>query len=166
MVDRMQRSMGVRITATPYSSNTSNQKYTFRVPTWLRDTLQKVAATFGRSNNPATLILPIDNNDETVTANGNQITPHEPHKTLHLMACMQHGRYRRTLHQQRIEDIKNDRALFCVMRSQAAKYHGFVWKFLSLKCIQGLYFVKVCTSPISRGVLNNFKVPSTNLWKR
>lgn len=64
-------------------------------------------------------------------------------ETLHLMACMQRGRYRRTVHQDRIDEIKTDQALFVFLRKQISRHRGRIRKLFTLKCIQAMYFVKV-----------------------
>jgi hypothetical protein len=61
------------------------------------------------------------------------------------MACMQRGRYRRTVRQDRIDGIGTDQALFCFLRKQVARHRGRIRKMFSLKCVQGMYFVKVST---------------------
>jgi hypothetical protein len=56
---------------------------------------------------------------------------------------MQRGRYRRTVHQGRIDEIETDKALFVFLRKQIARHRGRIRKMFTLKCIQAMYFVKV-----------------------
>jgi hypothetical protein len=142
MVERMQRSMGVRVIATSYNDGTSNPTYRFRSPTWMRSTTQKLWAALGRSTKSSPC-LPQHRTSNTQAANIPTNVPPAPQETLHLMACMQRGRYSRTVLQEPIQDIVTDRALFKFMRSQLARHRGHIRKFFSLKCVQGLYFVKV-----------------------
>lgn len=142
MVERMQRTMGVKVIVTSYGNGTSNQTYRFKFPAWMRGTSQKVSAALGHSTKSSPC-LPQHTLPNTQATNAPANVPPPPQETLHLMACMQRGRYRRTVVQEPIQDIVTDRALFSLMRSQLARHRGHVRKFFSLKCVQGLYFVKV-----------------------
>lgn len=169
MVERMERSLGVKVTATTYNTHGTNQRYSFKAPAWVRGPLQKISNGWG-SPTKQSRCLPRHNNN--VTAAGNIPLGNLPpsQDTLHLMACMQRGRYRRTVQQDRIDAITTDRALFCFMRTQIMRHRGWLRKFLSMKCVQGLYFVKVTLcrflTVLKTYQLISFSVPSPHLRQR
>ena len=138
----MQRSTGAKVTATSYSGGFSNQKYTFRSPKWMRSLVQTASGARTGSQpylpQPNACSAPAT---ATPVAIGMTTVPQE---SVHLMACLQRGRYRRIVRQDPIDGITTDKALFCFLRSQLAQHRGRVRRFFSLKCVQGLLFVKVC----------------------
>lgn len=142
MIDRMQRSMGTRVMASSHGDGGSNQKYTFRAPPWIRNSVQKLAAAFGRSQD-SNATLPEYNHGQISTHSRTRSPTFASQKVLHLMACIQRGRYRRVLDQKRIDHISTDRDLFRFMKLQSSLYHGHIRRFFSMKSVQGLYFVKV-----------------------
>jgi hypothetical protein len=147
-IERMQRSTGVKVIATTYSQSTPNQNYTGSPSSWMRVTAQRLSNTFGRSNKSSTGLSQRSSTSTTSTAVSTASTAC-PQQSLHFMACMQGGRYRRVVHQDAIDDIATDKELFLFMRQQVTKRRGYFRRAFSLKCIQGLYFVKVCTpSPL------------------
>ncbi|KAH6094468.1 hypothetical protein HBI65_125610 [Parastagonospora nodorum] len=142
LIERMEQSTGCRVGATSYNQATTNQRYAFRTPAWTRGITQKVSSTFKRLVGvpPG---LPQHRQAGTSTACALQaIELQTPQQNLHLMACMQRGRYLRTVHQDRIDDISNDQALFTFMQKLLARHRGRIRKIFSLKCVQGIYFVK------------------------
>jgi hypothetical protein len=147
-IERMQRSTGAKVVATTYNQSASTQNYTSSPSSWMRATAQKLSNTFGRSNKSSPGLSKHSSASTTSTAMSAGLTACPP-QTLHFMACMQGGRYRRVVHQDAIDDIATDKELFLFMRQQVTKRRGYFRRAFSLKCIQGLYFVKVCTpSPV------------------
>lgn len=145
-IERMQRSTGAKVVATSYNQSTSNQNYTIRPSTWMTTTLQKLSATFRRSGRSC----PVPQQNGTLSTSSTAVSTGStacPQQTLHFMACMQGGRYRRVIHQDPIDDIATDRELFLYMRHQLKRRRGHIRRAFSLKCIQGLYFVKVSSTP-------------------
>jgi hypothetical protein len=141
-IERMQRSTGTKVAATQYSQSTSNQKYTIHPSTWIKTTVQKLSATFGRSEEMSP-VLPQHRTSSTTSTTTSIGLTNSPQQTLHLMACVQDGRYRRKLHQNRIDENATDKDLFLHLRQLMSLRHGYTRRAFSLKCIQGLYFVKV-----------------------
>lgn len=142
LIERMQRSMSTRVTATKGSAASNKQRYIVRLPDWMKSALHNFS---GRSNSQ-TPALPTYN-DSGVTLTGVPINnPSVPQQTLHVMACMQRGRYRHIVRQDCIEGVTTDRALFSLLRTQLARHRGRMRKLFSLKSVQGLYFVKVSTT--------------------
>jgi hypothetical protein len=142
MIDRMEQHTGSKVVPTSYKQGITNQKYTFKAPHLLQTPIRKILGECG-----ATMIssdLPQHRVPDAMSAcvSVSTATP-QPPQILHLMACMQRGRYRRTVYQDRIDDISTDQALFCFMQKQLARHRGRLRKMFSLKCIQGMYFVKV-----------------------
>lgn len=138
----MQRSTGAKVAATSYSQNTSNQKLTIHPSTWIKTAFQTLSAPYGRSEKSCPGQPQNQSLSTTSTAVSTGSTT-SPQKTLHFMACMQGGRYRRVVHQDPIDDIATDKELFLFLRQQVTKRRGHIRRAFSLKCIQGLYFVKV-----------------------
>lgn len=96
----------------------------------------RLAAPFRRQVKQCT--LPQHNPKTTCSSSG---TPSRL-QLLHLLACMHAGRFRKMLHQDRIETVMNDRELFCFLRQQYARNCGRMRAFLSLKTVQGIFFTK------------------------
>lgn len=143
LIDRMQRSMGVKVVATSYNQGTNSQRYAFRMPSWTKGIAQLLSTSFGQARQQPSPCLPQHSSSNGTAVCAPTCANPQQQQSLHLMACMQRGRYRRTVRQDRVDNITTDRALFCFMRSQLAKHRGRMRKFFSLKCVQGLYFVKV-----------------------
>lgn len=141
MVERIQRSTGSKVVTTSYNQATK-QIYTFKAPTWTRSIVQKVSAAFHAPRK--SLDLPQHRSSGTTLAcvPSDKNSP-QPQQSLHLMACMQRGRYRRTVRQDCIDGVTTDQTLFRYLQKQVARHRGRVRKMFSLKCIQGMYFVKV-----------------------
>ncbi|KAH4937135.1 hypothetical protein HBH74_079000 [Parastagonospora nodorum] len=138
----IERTIGAKIAVTPYKEAKATQRYTFRYPSWIQASAEKTSSALGYPTN-SLLGLPQHGASGATTAYAPQAMGLQiPQQTLHLMACMQRGRYQRTVYQDRIDDITTDQALFSFMRKQVAQYRGKVRKIFSMKCIQGMYFVK------------------------
>jgi hypothetical protein len=141
----MERSTRCKVVATSYNQAAAKQNYTFRLPSWMQGSKRKLSSALGGSKN-LSLGLPLHSSSEMTTACAPPATILQtPQQTLHIMACMQRGRYRRTVRQDRIDGIGTDQALFCFLRKQVARHRGRIRKMFSLKCVQGMYFVKVST---------------------
>jgi hypothetical protein len=137
----MQCSLGNTAVATSYNQGTSNQKYTFAAPSWLRGVSRKVSSAIGYSNG-TNQGLPY-----TSPTTASACAPSGPNpaqrRSLHMIACMRHDRYRHILHQDPIDKIRADKELFFFMRTQLARRRGAFRKLLSCTCISGLRLVKV-----------------------
>jgi hypothetical protein len=144
LIERMQRFTGAKITVTPYNAGSSNQRYTFRSPKCMQSLVQTASGAF-KPRKASQSCLP-QHNASSAPATAAPVAigmTTVPQESVHLMACMQRGRYRRIVRQDSISEITTDKALFCFLRSQLAQHRGRVRKFFSLKCVQGLLFVKV-----------------------
>jgi hypothetical protein len=137
----MERSTGSKVVASSYNQGSSQQVYIFKAPNWMRTIVRRVSATFNAAKLPD---LPQHRGSGTASAcvppGTNQP---QSQQTLQLMVCMQRGRYRRIVNQDRIDNITTDQALFSFLQSQLARHRGRIRKMFSLKCVQGMYFVKV-----------------------
>ncbi|KAH8723309.1 hypothetical protein GQ44DRAFT_317133 [Phaeosphaeriaceae sp. PMI808] len=139
LVARMQRSTGARIVATPYNSRSTNQKYKFYSP------IKAIGGGFTRLSNAfrkpsKQCTLPRHNNTTTASTTPGTTPPQQ--KLLHLLSCMHAGRFRKSLYQDRIEDITTDHGLFCFLRKQFIRYRGRFCTLLSLKTVKSLKFIK------------------------
>jgi hypothetical protein len=142
----MQRSIGVKIVATSYSQNTPNQQYRISPSSWVQAAMQKVSGTFGRSKQSPPLLPKHQSPAVALNTIPTRSTP-GPQKSLYFIACMDGGRFHRTVHQDIIGNIVTDRELFLFMRQIVTKRRSRFRRALSLKRIEGLHFVKACYHP-------------------
>jgi hypothetical protein len=143
LISRMERSTGAKVLATPHDPNTSNQKYTYQHPgLWIRNILTRITVALkGPCKQSA---LPQHNSTASSTAAFSLPTALPSQlKVLHLLACMHNGRFRKSLIQDRIEEIATDRQLFCFMQQQFTQNRSRAIKLLSLKTVTGIFFVKL-----------------------
>jgi len=141
LISRMERSSGVKLLTNPSSPENNVQKYSFQSPVrWFQAAIGKI--TLSLRTKPDTSALPQHNSStSTVACPTPSGTPTQQH-TLHLMACMHAGRYGKGLYQDRVETIKNDRKLFTFLANQYTRHRGRFKNIVSLKNIQGIFFVK------------------------
>jgi hypothetical protein len=141
LTERMQSSMGIKAIATSYNHSASNQKYTFAASSWVRGIGRKVSGVFSQSNNTAQGLPQHTSQTTTSTCAPTGSVPVQ--RSLHLIACMRHDRYRRILYQDPIDKISTDKELFSLMRAQLAQRRGAVRNIFSCTRIQGLRLIKV-----------------------
>jgi hypothetical protein len=161
----MERSTGSKVVTTSHNQGTFKQNFTFKSPKWMQATAQRFSTIFTATK--VSLGLPHHVASGTVLGCVPTATiPMQPQQTLHLMTCMQRGRYRRTVHQDRIDDIPSDKALFCFLRRQLVQHCGRVRKLLTLKDVRGIYFVKVSCYRCLVSLLIYNPVPPLRTWER
>lgn len=140
----MEQHTHTKVSTSSYSTQSGNEQYIAPQPVrWIRGCIAKLTSATGTSNKPAPC-LPQHNNNITSpssTTNSSQLAATQP-PTLHLLACMHQNRSRKILQQDRIEAITTDRALLCFMHDQYKRHRGRILHFLSLKSVQGIFFVK------------------------
>ncbi|KAH7086938.1 hypothetical protein FB567DRAFT_443733 [Paraphoma chrysanthemicola] len=142
LIERMQRSTGTKVMATTYNENGPNQQYISPAPAWIRAAAGKISSTFSRSGNLKEC-LPQHTNQITPSTSAPSSSSHTPVQNLLLMACMQGDQQlRRIVHQEPIDDITTDKALFTFMKMQLTKRRSSFSQLFSLRSIQGLHFVK------------------------
>jgi hypothetical protein len=138
----MERSSGVKMTASPYRQYVGNQQYTMPRPDrWLRNGVAKATSAFVNSSKPSPC-LPQHNAPYTpaVDATSTQNLPQQ--QILHLMACIHRDTVRKFVKQDRIENITTDRELLCFMRQKHVRQHSCILRLFTLKRVKGIYFVK------------------------
>ncbi|KAF1951761.1 hypothetical protein CC80DRAFT_423899 [Byssothecium circinans] len=136
----MLRATGTEVTITTHSSSSSNQKYMGQHPgLWIRNALVRLTTTFRK---PAKQYTLPQHNSANVTCCPAPSPNPPPNKMLHLFSCMHAGRFRKSLTQDRIDSIDTDRNLFCFLREQFRLHRGRFVTLLSLKAVQGIYFIK------------------------
>ncbi|KAF2025241.1 hypothetical protein EK21DRAFT_93432 [Setomelanomma holmii] len=140
LITRMRSAMSTKGIDTPHDSSNPNQNRILRSG-WIRRTFQKLATLFGSSRSPSPS-LPQHHAPCTASGCIPTGTNPTPGNTLHLMACMQRGRYQQTVQHHRIDGISTDKELFCFIRRQLCQRWSRFRRLFSLKCVQGLYFVK------------------------
>ncbi|UPX10023.1 uncharacterized protein EKO05_0000699 [Ascochyta rabiei] len=137
---RMQDSTGVKVVPSSYNQRSGNQQYSIPVHLkWFRST-----PTSSQTGRRKTTRLSSDQSSttaSTTTCAANQGSkPHKP--MLHLMACVHDGRSGMILQQDRIEELFTDCALIQFLRTQYRKRRSRLRTILSLKRVQGIFFVK------------------------
>jgi hypothetical protein len=145
----MERSCGTKVTATAYNHQNSNQQYIAPRPIqWIRNGLAKLSSSTNTASRAGPCI-PLHNTPSTAVATATARLPTVSRSTLHLMACMHRDRSRKTLKQDLLENI---RELFLFMRQQYIRHRGSFRNMLSLKSVQGIFFVKF-NLPVGRTVI-------------
>ncbi|KAF2685721.1 hypothetical protein K458DRAFT_300149 [Lentithecium fluviatile CBS 122367] len=136
----VERVTGSEVTLTPYSRNSTNQRYVYQRPgLWLQKALTRLATTFKRTSKQC--MLP-QHNPNSNTTHSTQGTNSHHQNTNYLLACMHSGQYGKMLHQDCIDTIDTDRKLFCFLRQQFTHCRGRFRTILSLKKVKGIYFVR------------------------
>lgn len=64
-------------------------------------------------------------------------------ESLHLLCCIERGRYRIDLHQELITNISDDRSLFCTLRRIYHEQRGRMRSYWSLRTVHSIHFMKV-----------------------
>jgi hypothetical protein len=137
----MERSGGVKVTASPYQTPAGNQQYTMPRPDrWLRNGIAKASSAFTKSSKPLPLPQHSASCTRAVCTTCNQPLLHR--QVLHLMACMHRDSVRKYVKQDRIENVTTDRELLCFMRQKHICQPRSILRLLSLKRVKGIYFVK------------------------
>jgi hypothetical protein len=138
----MERASGVKVSASAYQQHDTNQQYVTLHPVrWLWNGICKFVSMFGRSpQSPSCLPhhhTPCSTSQGLTSAqNPTQL------EVLYLMACMNRSRNRKSLRQDRIEDVVNDKGMLCFMRQQYDRHRSRVLDRLGLKRVSGIFFVK------------------------
>lgn len=136
----MQDSAETQVVSTAYNQHSGNQKY--NIPRCLRWFISTDTAC--RTNGQhATQLSSISSSTSasTVTCTANQGSiPQKP--MLHLMACMHNRRSGKILQQDRIEGVSTDCDLIQFLRNQYRRRRSRLRSIFSLKCVQGIFFVK------------------------
>jgi hypothetical protein len=143
LADRMERSTGVKVTASPHRQYAGNRQYIMPRPDrWLRNGVAKVTSVFTNSSKPSPG-LP-QHSASCAPAVGTTSAQNTPQQhALHLIACMHRDAERKFDQQDRIEDLATDRELLYFMRRRHVRQRRAFLRVLSLKCVKGIYFVKV-----------------------
>ncbi|KAF2632713.1 hypothetical protein BU25DRAFT_382419 [Macroventuria anomochaeta] len=142
LLPRLERSSGTKVTTATYNRQTGNQQYiTPRPVQWLRNGFAKLSTNVSTSSR-AEPCIPLHNVPGSAAATAASTNPPAPRSILHLMACMHRNRSRKVLQQDVLEDIQTDRELFRFMRKQYIRHRGRFRNMLSLKSIQGIFFIK------------------------
>jgi hypothetical protein len=135
---RIEHATRVISPSTLNSQGNSNQQLLFQgIWAWVQDAFRKCMR---RPNRMST--LPQHSDQPTLATQGSQ-TPSLQQKPLHMMSCLQKGRYGKNLYQDRIETVNTDRKLFFFLKEQFTKRRGRLGSTLSLRAVQGIFFIKV-----------------------
>jgi hypothetical protein len=142
LANRMERSSGVKVTASPYRQYAGSQQYIMPRPArWLRNGIAKATSAFANFLKPPPG-LPQHSSPNTPNVGATPPQNTSQQNVLHLMACMHRDSVRKYVQQDRIENITADRELLCFMRKSHVRRHRSILRLFSLKQIKGIYFVK------------------------
>ena len=135
----MRRSTGAAVTATPYRSQATNQRYTFRFQDWWKNLKCGLFSVMTRTSS----YLPqhIQSGNTSAQTRNTHAPPSQ--QVLHLLACVHQTQSRKILIQDRIEGLVNDRALFCFLKTKLAQSRSRMRSLLSMRKVKGIYFNKV-----------------------
>lgn len=159
---RMERATGMSFLSVSNPQGHSNRQQLFQgIWAWALGAFRKSRRT---PNQVPT--LPQHNAQPTSTVQGTQ-TPIIQLEPLHVASCVHKGRYRRNLYQSRIDEVDTDRKLFVLLREQFTKHRGKLRSALSLRAVQGIFFIKVYSGNIhAKKTITNNSVSSILGWKR
>jgi hypothetical protein len=139
-----QSSVDAEITVIPYRMGATIQRYTARVSMWLHHVSSSfLAALRWRNRNPAGIIQYNVSGQATATGVTNAGNPQQHQKPVHLMACVHHGHDDRVLLQVDVHAIRNDQALFSLLRTQITQRRNRLIRAVCCRSIQGIFFSKV-----------------------
>jgi hypothetical protein len=143
LVDRMERTSGVKVTASSYRQYAGGQQYPMPRPDrWIRKGFSKVASALTNVWKPSPCLPQHAASSIPATGTTSAQTPSQ-HQILHLVACMHRDPVRKFVQQDRIEDLRTDRELLDFMRRGYVRQRKAFLRILSLKCVKGIYFVKL-----------------------
>ena len=135
---------GYNITVVSSEYGFAVQQYTTKISTWLHHVSSRILASlpWGIRKKAG---LPHHNAGGTAAATyttppGNSQQHFNP---VHLMSCVHNSRTDPVLRQTDIRNIKNDQALFSLLKTQIAHRRNRLLRILSCRSIQGVLFTKV-----------------------
>ena len=143
LVERMERSIGVKVTVTHNgSAGTNGGTSPFQhLQSRFQNTLLKFTSAFERQAEEGQ--LPQRNGTLGVSAPSLTSTSATQQRMLHLLACMRIGRFRKSLSQDRVETVISDRELFLFLRENFTRHRGRLRRFFTLNGVQNIFFVKL-----------------------
>lgn len=149
----MSRSTGAKVTVVPYDSTSTNQNWTLKTPSWITKLTSTSVSNQSRSTTPIGCLpqhnVPMQFPPSTsLISTSNATVPSKP--TIHLLACTHRTQRRKCLLQDPIDPVSTDRALFCFMKQQLQRSRSRIRSLLSMRSVQGMFFVKVCVSSSGR----------------
>ena len=139
-------STNISITAVTNSSESPNQQYILRSPTWFWTLQRKLFAVFP-GYGPRSNTLPYHNtgNPGPITSRMNPSNQQQQQSTLYLMCCVHRSRDHTILLQDDISPINNDSALFSFLKARIPRRRKRLLQTLSCRSIEDIYFSKVRT---------------------
>ena len=141
----MSRSTGAKVTVVLYNqTTTTSQNWNFNFSAWPRRLIQNFTSTRIGTRN-STGCLPQHNNPTQASSTTSMTVSNTPasEPTLHLLACAHQTRRRKYLLQDRVDAVSTVRELFCFMKQQLKRNRNYIRKALSMRSVQGMFFVKV-----------------------
>lgn len=139
---RMEHATGINfLSASTPQSNLNQQQPFQRIWAWVLGAFRKCRR---RPNQAPTLP---HHNAQPTSIQGTE-TPAMQQKSLHMMSCVHNGRYGRNIYQARIDTADTDRKLFVFLKEQFTKHRSMLRSALSLRAVQGIFFIKVYSEEI------------------
>jgi hypothetical protein len=141
----MQRSLpGLEMTIVSHNVGFVVQQYTARVSTWLQRITSSVLSALSWHNRNS-VGLPHHNVGGTVTTTSTTppSNPQQHINTVHLMSCVHRSRNDPVLLPIDAHTIRNDQALFTLLRARIVQRRNCFMRILSCRSIQGTFFTKV-----------------------
>jgi hypothetical protein len=139
-----QSSIDAKITVIPYRMGATMQRYTASVSTWLHHVSSSLfAALRWCDRSPAGIIQYNVSGQATTTGVTNASNPQHHQDPVHLMACVHRGHNDRVLLQVDAHAIRNDQALFSLLRTQITQRRNRLLRAVCCRSIQEILFSKV-----------------------
>ncbi|KAL1625510.1 hypothetical protein SLS56_007332 [Neofusicoccum ribis] len=136
----IEESTGARIIRkNSIQGNPNNSSAYGMVRTWIQKFLMRITGHKGRKPSQG---LPQHNTQPACTSQSNRNPSPQGVKILNLMSCMRGSRNGKVLHQDDLEKVDCDKALFLFMRERIKERRGKLKSTLSLRAIRGIEFVK------------------------
>jgi hypothetical protein len=146
LIEKMSRSTGAKVTVVPYNKTSNSQHWVLKAPSWL----QKFTRTSNTGQKRAlgsTGCLPQHNTpNQSSSSTSSTLAPSTTAPTkpkLHLLACTHRTQRQKCLLQDSIDGVSTDQALFCFMKQQLQHSRSRIRSILSMRSVQGMFFVKV-----------------------
>jgi hypothetical protein len=144
----MSRSTGAKIEVTAYSKFLTSQNWSFQSPAWIRNLASNSSSGRSRASKSAGCLPKHNARSQAPPSIGSRptaiaVSTVAP-STLHLLACAHRTQRRKCLLQDNISNVSTDQALFVFMKQQLQRNRSRIRSFLSMRTVQGMFFVKVC----------------------
>lgn len=141
VAERIVSVAGVQVTVTSYNATSTNQKWTFQIPRWIRNLMWISGA---RANNQPKLPQHCPPTPTSSSTTSTRVgTSSSVGSSLRLLACIHRTQDHMHLLQEPIDQVDNDLSLFQYMEKQLKQHRRRIRQLLSLRSVRGVHLVKV-----------------------